>query len=83
MKKNILIVVLLSIVLITGQNLLAQGPPHPPTDNGHGQQGNQVPGGSGAPIGSGLGILLALGAVYGSKKVYNNRQQQDQKQEEE
>ena len=46
-------------------------PPDPP--GGHGQGGNQLPGGGMAPIGSGLVILLSMGAAYGAKKVYNAR----------
>ncbi|MBI9039654.1 MAG: hypothetical protein JEY97_16105 [Bacteroidales bacterium] len=49
-------------------NLNAQ-PNSPPPPSGHGEQGDQLPGG-GAPIGSGLFILLSLGAAYGGKKIY-------------
>jgi len=48
--------------------LLAQDPPDPP-DTGHGQSGDQDPGGN-APIGSGLLILLGMSAAYGGRKVY-------------
>lgn len=45
----------------------AQEPPHPPTI-GHGNQGNQAPGGT-APIDGGLGILITFGLAYGYQKV--------------
>jgi len=80
MKKSSIIVILISIVLTFGQNILAQGPPVPPNGNSHGQQGNQTPGSSGAPIGSGLGILLTLGAAYGTNKLYT-RHLKNKKQE--
>ena len=48
--------------------LFAQDPPDPP-DTGHGNSGDQPPGG-GAPIGSGLLLLLGMGTAYGIKKVY-------------
>ncbi len=64
MKKPLLLLFMITLSL----GLFAQVPP-PPPEGGHGQSGNQEPGG-GAPIGSGLGILLALGAAYGGRKVY-------------
>jgi len=69
--KNLVIIIL--ITLITGFSLdsTAQVPPPPPS-GGHGESGNQ-PAGNGAPIGSGLFILLGLGAAYGGKKVWDFR----------
>lgn len=36
----------------------------PGMPGGHGETGDQVPGG-GAPIGAGIGMLMALGSAYG------------------
>ncbi len=69
MKIRIFPLVVMMGILFINVNLIAQDPPPPPSE-GHGQTGNQVPGG-GAPIGSGLLIMLALGAAYGGKKVHN------------
>ncbi len=77
MKKQIIrsLTGLLVIFLLSfSPILLAQDPPPPPSV-GHGQSGNQPPGG-GAPIGSGLVFLLALGAAYGGKKVYDMRKEE-------
>jgi len=73
-------ILLLSLFLGWSFIALAQGPPQPP-GNGHGQTGNQPPGG-GAPIGGGLAILLSLGAAYGGRKVYCFWQQQKEDLEE-
>ncbi len=67
MKKYILKIALFSFLFAASQNLLAQGPPNPPSDPS--SDGNQVVGG-GAPIGGGLEILLLMGLAYGSKKTY-------------
>ena len=66
MKKNILKLLLFSLLLIVGQVLIAQ-PPNPPVDPSSG--GNEVVGG-GAPIGGSFEILMLLGLAYGSKKTY-------------
>ncbi len=66
MKKNNLKLLIFSLLLIVGQQLLAQGPPNPPTDP---SSGNQVVGGT-APLGGGLEILLLMGLAYGSRKTY-------------
>ena len=66
MKKNILKLLLFSLLLIVGQVLIAQ-PPNPPGDPS--SDGNQVVGGN-APIGGGLELLLLMGLAYGSKKTY-------------
>jgi hypothetical protein len=58
-------------ILFINVNLIAQDPPPPPPE-GHGQTGNQVPGG-GTPIGSGLVVLIALGAAYSGKKLWDYR----------
>ena len=39
----------------------------PGMPGGHGETGDQVPGG-GAPIGAGIGLLVALGSAYGAFK---------------
>jgi len=67
MKKFIATLAIVATLAVTGM-VHAQAPPPP----GHGQSGDQRPGG-GAPIAGGLGILLALGAAYGAKKVYDAR----------
>jgi len=79
MKKIIVQLILVITFTLSAQALLAQGPPPPP--GGHGETGNQDPGG-GAPIGGGLGILLALGAAYGGRKAYRYWQQQKEDLEE-
>ncbi len=67
-----------SIVLITlslGGMLLIASPAFadsPPPPTGHGQTGNQVPGG-GASVGGGFIILALLGLGYGAKKYYDFR----------
>ncbi len=71
MKKGIFRTVVIAGILFFNVNLMAQDPPPPPPE-GHGQTGNQPPGG-GVPVGSGLFILLALGAAYGGKKVLDFR----------
>ncbi len=74
MKKHtrILITVItfmmLNVVFISTS--FADSPPPPP---GHGQTGNQVPGG-GAPIGSGVIILALLGAGYSATKMYSKKE---------
>jgi len=50
---------------------LSQPPPPPPPTGGHGQPGNQPPGG--APIGEGMFLLIGLAGLYGGKKVFNLR----------
>ena len=63
---------ILSGLLFAG-SLTAQNngdPPEPPS--GHGEMGNQPPGG-GAAIGSGVAFLALLGAGYGAKKWYDKR----------
>ncbi len=59
-------VLILSILLFSSQNVLAD-PPDPPASHG---STSDVSGG-GAPIGGGLFILLGLGAAYGGKKIYD------------
>jgi hypothetical protein len=71
MKKRMILIFVMMGILFINVNLIAQDPPPPPPE-GHGQTGNQPPGG-GAPIGSGLAIMLALGAAYGGKKLHNTR----------
>jgi len=57
--------------------LFAQDPPDPP-GSGHGQSGDQNPGGQ-APLGGGLLLLLSLGTAYGGKKVYELKKTQQVK----
>jgi hypothetical protein len=66
MKKNNLKLLIFGLLLIVGQQLLAQGPPNPPGDPA--LQGPPV--GGSAPIGGGLELLLVMGLAYGSKKTY-------------
>lgn len=55
-------------LLFLSFGVLAQDPPDPP--DGHGEEGDQDPGGQ-APIGAGILLLIGLGAAYGGKKVYD------------
>jgi hypothetical protein len=66
MKKNILKLLLFSILLIAGQQLLAQGPPNPPEDPSTGG----APVGGTAPIGGGTELLILMALGYGTKKSY-------------
>jgi len=71
MKKSIKIlagILLITLAVFSTSNVIAQGPP-PPPDGGHGEGGDQGPGG-GAPSGSGLVIFAALGTVYGIRRWY-------------
>jgi hypothetical protein len=65
------------ILLFLGisEPLSAQEPPHPPT-NGHGNQGNQPPGG-GARIGDGVAILVAFALAYSYRKIRQKRKAQE------
>jgi hypothetical protein len=65
--KKLFIYLLIFFAVATHYNLIAQEPPHPPhpPQSGHGQQGNQSPGGT-APIGGGLTIMVLLSAFYGT-----------------
>jgi len=69
MKRKIITTILLSLVLVSGKCLLAQGPPDPP-GGGHGNEGDIPPGG-GAPLGDGSTILFLFGAAYGIGKIYS------------
>jgi len=65
--KTLISMVLLSVfVIFFSVSLPAQDPPPPPA-GGHGQGGNQAPGGS-APLGEGIAILMALGVAYASRQ---------------
>lgn len=66
MITNHLKLFIIILLLIVGQQLLAQGPPNPPPNP---SVGNEVVGCT-APIDSGLSLLLVLGATYGGKKLY-------------
>ncbi|MDD3742237.1 MAG: hypothetical protein PHX54_01275 [Lentimicrobiaceae bacterium] len=70
MKKTFLKIFLFSFLFISVQQVLAQGPPEPPSNPSAG--GNEVVGG-GAPIGNGLTLLLSLGALYVFRKYYHLR----------
>lgn len=67
MRNIIIKLSLVSLLIISGNTLFAQGgPPNPPPDaNGPGG-----PVGGGAPIGGGIAILLSLSAAWGGKKIY-------------
>jgi len=79
MKKRLIHLLFSLFILISVNTVFAQDPPPPPS-GGHGQSGNQTPGGS-APIGNGLFILSALAAAYGSYKVYRWKFQSFKKDE--
>jgi len=70
MKKYIVLFSLMFSMLLWTSNANAQTAPPPPDT--HGQNTDQVAGGS-APIGGGLFILLGLGIAYGGKKWYDHR----------
>jgi hypothetical protein len=73
-NKFKILIISLSLGLLFGISAISvaqPGPPPPP--EGHGQSGNQSPGGT-APIGSGLLILMTMGAAYGAKKLFDARQ---------
>ncbi|MDN5328260.1 MAG: hypothetical protein PWP35_47 [Bacteroidales bacterium] len=79
MKKRLLKFAGILLLVMVGSAVFAQDPPPPPS-GGHGQSGNQTPGGS-APIGNGLFILSALAAAYGSYKIYRWKFQSFKKDE--
>ena len=59
--------ILLGLSLVFTLGVMAQDPPHPPSDPTAG--GNQAPSNpTGAPIDGGTTILLLLAAGYGLKK---------------
>ena len=66
--KKIKIILAGIFLLFLSFGVMAQGPPDPP--DGHGEEGDQDPGGQ-APIGACTLILIGLGAVYGGKRVYD------------
>ena len=70
MMKNLIYILLFSLMLALSVTAFSQTPPPPNNGNGAPSGGN-TPVGGGAPVGSGLVILMALGAIYGSKKVFN------------
>ena len=77
MKKSLklfAISLLVAGATLMSSNINAQTDPPPPPE-GHGEAGNQPPGG-GAPIGGGLFILLGLGAVYGAKKIFLKKKEE-------
>lgn len=67
-----LAVLTIAFFMLTALPAFADDPP-PPPPQGHGQNGNQPPGG-GAPIGEGLAILLTMGVAYGYKKFKQSKQ---------
>jgi len=71
MKKRFVRIAGTLLMVMIGSAVFAQDPP-PPPNGGHGQSGNQQPGGS-APIGGGIALLIGLAAMYGSKKVFDAR----------
>jgi hypothetical protein len=72
--KIIIISASLLVLLLSITPSFAQEPPHPPS-TGHGQIGNQQPGGAIAPIDGGLSILLMLSFVYGAKNAYSSNRE--------
>ena len=68
MKKILSTLILLITFFLFSSAIIAQDPPHPPSDPTAG--GNQTPGGAtGSPIDPGTGILLLLAAGYGLTKL--------------
>jgi hypothetical protein len=62
--KYLFILIPILVIFLSTIKVNAQEPPHPPTI-GHGQKGNQSPGGT-APIDGGVSFLLLLAAGYGT-----------------
>jgi hypothetical protein len=70
MKKKLLF--LTALLTLGTYTLIAQEPPHPPSDPSLGGGNGPIGGGpAGAPVDGGLGILLFLGAGYAVKRVYD------------
>jgi hypothetical protein len=70
--KPLMFTLILVFFIALTQNILAQGPPPPPSEKG--STSNHDPEGpTGSPIDPGTGIFLILAAGYGMKKVYNAR----------
>jgi hypothetical protein len=81
MKRTInifLSLIFLLALLAIVEPAVAQEPPHPPS-TGHGQLGNQNPGGTSAPIDGGLSILIAMGAAFGTRRFYKAQATADKK----
>jgi hypothetical protein len=73
--KNIFKTTLLSFIFVLAFAISVPVLAQPGTPgNGHGQSGNQAPGGK-APIASGLAILIGLGGAYASKKLWDSRKE--------
>ncbi|MBE0661484.1 MAG: hypothetical protein IH597_03365 [Bacteroidales bacterium] len=70
MKILVKILLIPAFALFMHVAAVAQSSPPPPP--GHGDPGNQPPGG-GAPIGAGIGFMLLMAGGYGAKKVYDAR----------
>lgn len=69
--KNIIKSLLVSLVIVVGMLIAVPVQADPPgMPGGHGETGDQIPGG-GAPIASGLAVLIGLGGAYAGKKVYD------------
>ena len=64
--KSFFVSVTLLFFLAFAGTILAQEPPHPPSEKGSGT--NQAP--AGVPVGNGLYVLLVLGVAYGGLKFY-------------
>jgi hypothetical protein len=69
MKQKIINYFLVVLLNMGAARSMAQPPPPPLPQTGHGSANNQVPGG-GAPVGSGTLLLISLAGLYGGKKVY-------------
>lgn len=76
MKRQFFRLFLLTSLLVASMQVFSQDPP-PPPNGGHGQGGNQTPGGS-APIGNGIALLLVMATAYSGKKIWDNRNKMDE-----
>ena len=71
MKRNIIILAITCLLLISPFFLSAQAPPHP--NGGNPPGGGNDPVGGGAPIGNGTVILFVLAASVAGIKEYRRR----------
>ena len=72
--KNILIIVVISLLSFSAWEAMAFDPPPPP--GGHGETGDQ-PAGGGAPLSGGIGFLVALAAGYGTFRFRKTKSEEN------